>query len=129
MNIKEDLQRAIVTAWAASPAITPETIHFDRAPKDASLPYGIFFIDITGEEVNDGMYYLTRVQFNLFSDEVSSESINDFAEKVRNKFNRKLLTLLGGNAMISEMILDTEGLFQNEDDHWQVTQFFDCRTR
>lgn len=129
MNAYEDLQRAIVTEWAAVTAITPEKIYFNRAPAGATLPYGIFYLSESTFHTNQGDMREFRVQFNLFSDSVSSEPINDFFDEVRTKFNRQKITMAGGHAMVGPMNADTSTIFQDEDDHWQATSFFDCKIK
>lgn len=128
MNAFEDLQRGLLTSWAASPTIS-EVLYFGRASKDASLPYAVFFLDSSNFYTNSGFMFEFEVEFNLFSDAVSSEEINDLVEAVRNKFNRKIVTLSGGHTMVDCMLIDTEKIIPNDDGHWEATMFFDCRVK
>ncbi len=129
MNVYEDLQRAIQTEWDAATAITPEKVYFAEAPASAAFPRAVFFLDSTDVIVISGEWLEIRVQFNLFSSNSSSEQINDFAEEVRNKFNRKTLTMAGGHTMVGALKIESETTFNNDTNHWQNTMIFNCHIK
>lgn len=130
MNHFEDLQRAILTEWDAATAITPEKVYFSEAPANATIPYAVFFLDSVGSFTFAGDMQEFRVQFNLFQNQGdTSEPINDFAEEVRTKFNRKKITMAGGHTMVSPLLIETETIFKNDTKHWQDTMVFDCRIK
>lgn len=128
MNACEDLQRAIVTAWAAGAGVGI-SVYFNVADKDASIPYAVFFINSDFERLWGGRVQPVIVQFNIYTDAASSESANDFAETVKAKFDNVTLTLPGGNTMMEQMEIESENIFKDEDKHWQATLLFAAKLR
>ena len=128
MNACEDLQRAIVTLWNAEPAVGI-SLYFNVADKGATIPYAVFFIDSDFERLFGGRVQPVIVQFNIYTDTPSSESVNDYVEAAKTLFDTVTLTLAGGNTMIEQMEIQSENIFQDEENRWQATLLFTTKLR
>ena len=128
MNACEDLQRALITKWAATTAVGI-SLYYNRANKDATVPYAVFYIDSTFERLFGGRIQPVTIQFNIFTATPSSESLNDYVEAIKTKFDTVKLTLAGGNTMMVPMMLESENIFVNDTNHWQATLIFAATLR
>lgn len=124
----EDLQVAVVAAWAAGAGLAGATLHYSKAPKGTRYPYGVFMLDLDDDQVFGGSASNARLQFNVFSDTATSSEASGLLGAIRAAFERTALGLSEHHLAVTPRVA-TETVFVNDSDHWQGTIIFEMRVQ
>jgi hypothetical protein len=124
MNSSESLQRGIVSTWNADSSLSPVNgPYFVRADEKVDYPYSVFDLEADRENVFGGNYETYTVQFNVYSDNKSSEEINDIAENIYNEYDYTIMTLAGGYKS-GKMVRQESEIVISDKNNWQLVVIY-----
>lgn len=121
----KELFRAILTRWNNC-SITGDLWN-TSAPQNTSLPYTVFTLisDIPEQTFNSMMEHC-RIQFLIFSDEVSIEQVMDIGEEIKACFENYKLTFTAEYSIACSFTRTLAYLIRTPEDTWEYLVEFKC---
>lgn len=126
----KSLFKAIRDEFVASPALSnlvSGRLYLELAPQEDWDSYiVVYLVDLTlSEEFSySGRIEVFRVQFSIFCEDTSVETVCGIFEQLTTVYDRVTLTFSGSDYTCVEMSRDSANLFRDDDNFWNyVTDY------
>ena len=122
------LLEAIITYWATLGLAASLDLYYDEAPQNTAYPFATFFI-VTNAQDDDmtERAEVTRVQFNVWTDDSSPSQCVEYADTLKVGFDWTTFAVAGYSNVYCKRLEDH--LVRSEDGGWQYVIDYEIHTQ